>query len=120
MSQSFFYKFWEPIMSLVFPFYFMFLASLYLPDTIASLLLSRDFQTLLSPPALKFAWFARFWAVYGPLTREGSAPRVEPLIRKAEGVVVEVGPGGGEWVGLYDKERVCISNKDGVGMKAEE
>jgi hypothetical protein len=120
MSQSFFSKVWEPIMSLVFPFYFMFLASLYLPDTIASLLLSRDFQTLLSPPALKFAWFARFWAVYGPLTREGSAPRAEPLIRKAEGVVVEVGPGGGEWVGLYDKERVCISNKDGVGMKAEE
>jgi hypothetical protein len=113
MSQSFFSKVWEPIMSLVFPFYFMFLASLYLPGTIASLLLSLDFQTLLSPPALKFAWFARFWAVYGPLTREGSAPRVEPLIRKAEGVVVEVGPGSGEWVGLYDKERVCIEIKMG-------
>jgi hypothetical protein len=38
--------------------------------------------------------------------KEGSAPRVAPVIGLAKGVVLDIGPGSGEWIGLFDKEKV--------------
>ena len=43
--------------------------------------------------------------------RVKATPRVAPMIGKANGVVVDVGPGSGEWIGLFDKEtviKVCL------------
>ncbi len=42
----------------------------------------------------------------GPLTRETAMPRVGPLVERAEGVVLEIGAGTGEWVRCYDKGKV--------------
>jgi len=76
----------------------MLLASLYLPGAILSLLLKLDVRALFSWERIKEAWFARFWAVYGPLSREGATGNVKPLVEAAYGVVLDIGPGGGEWV----------------------
>ena len=91
---------------LIDPLHFMCLSAYYLPITIFDLLITLQFSVLLSPSAVKDAWFARFWIWAGPGTRENAIPRVKPLISEAVGVVVEIGPGSGEWVNLYDKEKV--------------
>ncbi|KAH6674245.1 S-adenosyl-L-methionine-dependent methyltransferase [Halenospora varia] len=91
---------------LVDPLRFMCLAAAYIPGTVISLIAGRKIGTLLSPSAFKDAWFARFWGVYGPLNRENSSPNVAPLIAQAHGIVLDIGPGNGEWVSLFDKEKV--------------
>jgi hypothetical protein len=91
---------------LIDPLHFMCLSASYLPPTIFHLLVTLQFSVLLSPSAVKDAWFARFWSRAGPGTRENAIPSVRPLITQARGVVLEIGPGGGEWVNLYDKEKV--------------
>lgn len=60
----------------------------------------------MTPSLFKDAWFANFWAFCGPQTRENATPRVAPLMALASGVVLEIGPGSGEWVGTFDKSRV--------------
>jgi hypothetical protein len=91
---------------LIDPLHFMCMSASYLPLTIFNLLITLQFSTLLSPSALKDAWFARFWSRVGPGTREDALPKAGPLISQARGVVLEIGPGSGEWVNLYDKEKV--------------
>ena len=88
------------------PLHFMCLSAYYLPITIVNLILTRQFSVLLSPPAAKEAWFARFWSWAGPLMREDLVLITGPLISQACGVVLDIGPGGGEWINLYDKEKV--------------
>jgi hypothetical protein len=103
----------EVLQYLLEPIGFMFYSSLYLPGTVLSLLSTGQFSTLLSPSSFKYAWFARFWAVFGPLTKQGPRGTIAPLMKLAKGVVVEIGPGGGEWIDMYDKEKVTkvsISN----------
>ena len=99
-------KLLEIAQHLIDPLHFMSLSALYLPGTILTLILSLNFSALLSPSKFKDVWFARFWADYGPGTRENASNNAKPLIEQAYGVVLEVGPGSGEWVGLYDKEKV--------------
>ncbi|KAG9232894.1 S-adenosyl-L-methionine-dependent methyltransferase [Amylocarpus encephaloides] len=91
---------------LIDPIHFMAIAACYLPGTIASLLLNLQFRTILTPSALKDAWFARFWEVYGPLNRINATENVRPLITQAKGIVLDIGPGTGEWVSLFDKENI--------------
>jgi len=62
---------WNVIQHLYGPIYFMFLVSLFLPGTIFNLIQQGQFSILPSPSKFKYAWFARFWAVYGPGIREG-------------------------------------------------
>lgn len=38
--------------------------------------------------------------------KEDSAPKVTPMIGMARGVVLDIGPGSGEWIGLFDKKKV--------------
>lgn len=97
---------YDVLQELVQPLYLMLLSAIYLPGTLLSLLKSGQLTTLASPSGVKYAWFARFWAVYGPLMKENSAPRVAPLIGLARGVVLDIGPGSGEWIGLFDKKKV--------------
>lgn len=51
-------------------------------------------------------WFARFWAWMGPRIRIGQTPRIGPLIAQARGVVLDIGPAYGEWLGCFDKAQV--------------
>ncbi|KAG4436323.1 hypothetical protein IFR05_008217, partial [Cadophora sp. M221] len=94
------------IWSLLDPLLFIALSASYLPLTILALIRTQQFGTLASPFLFKDAWFARFWAHIGPQTRENALPRAGPLIAQARGVVLDIGPGSGEWLKCFDKEKV--------------
>jgi hypothetical protein len=76
---------------------FLLLAASYLPRTILNLVLAGQFRAFISPSLFKDAWFATFWSVMGPSTREGATLRAEPLIAQAHGVVLDIGPGSGTY-----------------------
>lgn len=84
----------------------MFLSGTFIPGTLLSALSTGQLSTIFSPSKFRYAWFARFWSTYGPRMKEDSAPRVSPLIALAKGVVLDIGPGSGEWIGLFDKTKV--------------
>jgi hypothetical protein len=96
---------YEVLEELTHPLHLMFLSTIYLPGTLLCILWTRQ-STLVSPSSFSNAWFARFWSVYGPLMKEGSAPRVAPMIGLAKGVVLDIGSGSGEWIGLFEKGKV--------------
>lgn len=74
----------------------------YLLPTILHLLLHLQLATLLSPSAFKDAWFARFWAFFGPRARDVAAPHVTPLLaHAAQGVCLDIGPGSGQWLYMF-------------------
>jgi SAM-dependent methyltransferase len=91
---------------LIGPWHMLLFSLSFLPGTIYSLLLSLQLSTLLSPRRLQSAWFARFWACAGTNLRINCTPRIKPLIQAAHGVVLDIGPGSGEWLTCFDKERV--------------
>lgn len=91
-------------LNLLRPFLLIAYSLSYLPLTILSLLASFQFSTLLSPSAFKDAWFARFWAFFGPRSRDVAAPAVMPLLRNhARGVCLDIGPGSGQWLYLFQR-----------------
>jgi len=84
-------------------------SAFYIIPTIYESVLSFDFKPFQSFDDFKDAWFARFWAFFGPLSRENAAPKVMPLLRNsASGVCMDIGPGSGEWLYLFAK----ANNKD--------
>jgi len=96
----------EVLVHLISPLYLILISLSYLPGTIISLLASLQFRVLLTPSLLKDAWFARFWAVVGTEIRKNCTPRIQPLIAQAHGVVLDIGPGNGEWLACFDKSKV--------------
>lgn len=89
-------------LNLLRPLLLMSYSAFYLPITIFHLLKTRQFSVLLNAEALKSAWFARFWAFFGPRSRDVVAPAVVPLLQhNARGVVLDIGPGSGQWLYLY-------------------
>jgi hypothetical protein len=72
------------------------LAASYVPRTILNLVLAGQFRAFTSPTLFKEAWFANFWGVMGPSSREGATPRAGPLIAQAFGVVLDIGPASGK------------------------
>jgi SAM-dependent methyltransferase len=91
---------------LIGPFQLLLLSISFLPGTILSLLYTLQLRTLLSPSRLQSAWFARFWNKAGTELRINCTPRVGPLIAQAHGVVLDIGPGSGEWLPCFDKAKV--------------
>ena len=91
---------------LIGPFHLLLFSLSFLPGTILSLLHPLQLRILFSPRRLQSAWFARFWnrAVTNISTR--CTPAVRPLIAQVHGVVLDIGPGGGEWLALFDKAKV--------------
>ncbi|KAK0774932.1 hypothetical protein LTR91_008391 [Friedmanniomyces endolithicus] len=74
----------------------------YILPTLLALLSTLNLTPLLSLSAFKDAWFARFWAFFGPLSRESAAPNVMPLLQNsARGVCLDIGPGSGQWLYLF-------------------
>ena len=81
----------------------------YIVPTIFYSLLAFDFQPFHSFDNFKSAWFARFWAWFGPRSRENAAASVMPLLQNnARGVCLDIGPGIGEWLFLFAR----ANNKD--------
>lgn len=76
----------------------------YLVPTIIGLVSNLQFAVLLSFDKFKDAWFARFWAFFGPKSREFAAQSVMPLLQNsAGGVCLDIGPGTGQWLFLYSR-----------------
>ncbi len=94
------------IQILIDPFRFMALSASYIPTTIAHLIRTGQYSIFFSPSAFKDAWFAQFWSVVGTRVRTDNTPRVAPLVALARGVVLDIGPGSGEWVALFDPKKV--------------
>ncbi|KAK0264366.1 hypothetical protein B0A54_06335 [Friedmanniomyces endolithicus] len=97
----------------------------YILPTLLALLSTLNLTPLLSPSAFKDAWFARFWAFFGPLSREFAAPSVMPLLQNsARGVCLDIGPGSGQWLYLFARANNSEITKiygvePNVGMHAE-
>jgi SAM-dependent methyltransferase len=96
----------EIFMSITFPLIFIWTSASYIPRTIYQLIARGDFDTLFSPSKFKDAWFANFWGVVGANVRQGAGIRAGPLIAQAHGVVLDIGPGSGEWLKVFDKSKV--------------
>ncbi|KAF8848046.1 S-adenosyl-L-methionine-dependent methyltransferase [Acephala macrosclerotiorum] len=94
--------FWRIIL----PIHFMIYATTYIPHTILNLIRRGEYAPFFSISLFKDAWFANFWGRVGPEMRENATPRVGPLIEQARGVVLDIGPGSGEWLKLFDKSKV--------------
>jgi len=90
---------------LIEPLCFLLISASFIPRTILNLILNTQFSTF-SPSSFKDAWFATFWKTTGPQVRENATPNVKPLVSLAHGVVLDIGPGSGEWVSLFDKKKV--------------
>ncbi|GAB7347081.1 hypothetical protein MBLNU459_g3212t1 [Dothideomycetes sp. NU459] len=95
-----------PQLTLLRPLYLLLLSAAYIPITLAKLLLPpAQPSKLRSWPAFQHAWFGTFWAYFGPVARGNAAAAVEPLLQTARGVVLDIGPGSGEWVYLFSAAR---------------
>ena len=91
-------------LNLLRPLLLMSYSAYYLPITIVSLIANFKFKTFLSVEDFKDAWFAKFWAFFGPLSRDVSAPAVMPLLQNhAKGVCLDIGPGTGQWLYLFQR-----------------
>lgn len=90
-----------PPLNLLRPLYLMSLSAAYIPVTIFSLVTTFQFDKLTSWTAFQHAWFGRFWSYFGPLAAESAAPKVEPLLHHARGIVLDIGPGSGQWLYLF-------------------
>lgn len=90
--------------NLLYPLRILALSAFYLIPTLWSLLLSFDVKRLTSIEEFKDAWFAKFWAFFGPRSAEVGASAVLPLLRhNAKGVCLDIGPGSGQWLPCYSK-----------------
>ncbi|KPM35051.1 hypothetical protein AK830_g11523 [Neonectria ditissima] len=113
---------------LVGPWLFMRISLRFWPGTVAQLISSADYRTLLSPSAFGEAWFANFWAFVGPQVKINAEKRVVPLLegrvhdgqvrdevvgKPIEGVVLEIGAGTGMWVDVFAKVGKSIATEDG-------
>ena len=96
----------NPILELVKPLWLLALSGFFGVLTLFSLVLSFQISPLFSLSSFKHHWFARFWRFYGPISHETGAATVAPLLNSARGVVLDVGPGGGHWLHLYNRDKV--------------
>lgn len=83
------------------PLQLLALSAAFIPLTILNLVSSLQFDKLTSYGAFQHAWFGRFWKWFGPLSTEQGRVSVEPLLKSADGVVLDIGPGNGQWLYLF-------------------
>ena len=76
------------LVAMLVPWWYLFDTLTYIPRTIVNLVKKSQYATFLSFNDFKYAWFAEFWGVTGSQIKEWAAPRVEPLIKQAHGVVI--------------------------------
>ncbi|KAI4854452.1 hypothetical protein E4T44_00165 [Aureobasidium sp. EXF-8845] len=83
------------------PLLLLLYATAFAIRTVVECVRTSHLDKLSSVAAFKKVWFARFWAWLGPRNREGAAEHVVPLLKRARGICLDVGPGTGEWLDLY-------------------
>ncbi|KAM0698632.1 hypothetical protein Q7P36_002099 [Cladosporium allicinum] len=77
-------------------------SAFYIPHTIFNLIATANIKPLTNFSSFKDHWFARFWTWFGPRSREAAAAKVTPLIQNnARGVLLDIGPGSGQWLFLF-------------------
>jgi SAM-dependent methyltransferase len=95
-------KTWSALFEMLWkPWYLMLITLTFIPQTLLKIFCQGQFGTLVSWHAFRDAWFANTWAVLGPQLAEGSARVVKELQSRSRGVVLDIGPGAGDWVHLY-------------------
>jgi SAM-dependent methyltransferase len=77
-------------------------SAFYIPHTLFNLVTTANLKPLTNFSSFKDHWFARFWTWFGPRSREAAAAKVTPLIQNnARGVLLDIGPGSGQWLFLF-------------------
>ncbi|KAK6005130.1 hypothetical protein QM012_007909 [Aureobasidium pullulans] len=108
-----------PQLTLLRPLLLLSYSASYIPITIFRLLLSSPFK-LLSWSSFQHAWFGNFWSWFGGVSRQNANPVVSPLVRaNVSGIVLDIGPGSGEWVNLYAATANKVSKVYGVEPNPE-
>lgn len=100
----------------------------FLFSTITRLYSAGEYGILFSWSKMQDAWFSAFWQWFGPQLRQGRGPHIVALLEgrvkdgkvvdapvepPVGGVILDIGPGRGYWIDLYDKARVPI-DKEGT------
>lgn len=79
-------------LNLLRPFLLLSYSAIYIFPTIIHLVLSFQWGAFFSFTEFKEHWFSRFWAFFGPKSRDFAAPVVLPLLeRNATGVCLDIG-----------------------------
>jgi SAM-dependent methyltransferase len=97
------------------PWHLMLETLTFIPQTLMAGVGHGHLSVLTHWHAFQDAWFANVWAVLGPRFAEGGAPLVSELLSRAHGVVLDIGPGAGNWVHLYPNANAKAIRKDGAG-----
>ncbi|KAI1428635.1 S-adenosyl-L-methionine-dependent methyltransferase [Xylaria sp. FL1777] len=129
MSSSLLARTKDAFWGLVDPWLFLALSASFVPSTLRHLFSTHDaasaLRILLSPARFRAAWFGQFWALAGPQVRQNSGVYVLPLLdgrttrgRVVEtpagpgvgGVVIEIGPASGLWVGVFSDRYLYVDD----------
>lgn len=79
-------------LNLLRPFLLLSYSAMYIFPTIVHLVCSFQWVAFFSFTEFKEHWFSRFWAFFGPKSRDFAAPVVLPLLeRNATGVCLDIG-----------------------------
>lgn len=79
-------------LNLLRPFLLLSYSAIYIFPTIVHLVCSFQWGAFFSFTEFKEHWFSRFWAFFGPKSRDFAAPVVLPLLeRNATGVCLDIG-----------------------------
>ena len=92
------------ITTLLEPLQFILLSLSYLPRTFLTIIShpSQNISALFHWHTFQDLWFATLWQTWGPTFAEQGSPQVSPLISAhAKGVVLDIGPGAGNWIHLF-------------------
>ncbi|KAJ4294279.1 hypothetical protein N0V90_007969 [Kalmusia sp. IMI 367209] len=113
----------EIFWSLLDPWRFMSTTLPFLYRTMQRLYGAGEYGTLFSWRKLQDAWFSAFWLWFGPQLRANNGDRITALLEgriehaqitddsvapPVGGIVLDIGPGRGYWIDLYDKAKVPI------------
>ncbi|KAH6652975.1 methyltransferase [Truncatella angustata] len=119
--MSFLTHLYEVLSGLLDPWIFMGLSGSWIPQTVTTLIKTRQIDVLLSPSKFQDAWFGNFWGWAGPNVKLGAEKRVIPLLEGRtkggqivqyptgpgiEGVCIEIGAGSGFWVDIFSNKHL--------------
>lgn len=108
-----------PQTTLLMPLVLLAYSASYIPITIFRLVTSSP-SKLLSWSSFQHAWFGYFWSWFSNLPRPQLDAIVSPLVRShASGIVLDIGPGSGQWVRLYSATAHKITKIYGVEPNLE-
>lgn len=104
----------EILLTLLEPLRFILISLTYLPSAFLLILLhpTTHSHCLTSWPSFQDLWFAQLWKTYGPAYAANGGSQVSPLIAvHARGVVLDIGPGAGNWIHLFNNPAALTGDK---------